>query len=69
MSKRLRITFGFVAVTAAINGAGCGATEPGADASPQIVPKIPQNTACSRTIRSNAVISGTNHSRRMFGMA
>ena len=35
----------------------------------EMVPKISQKTACSLTMRSNAIIRGTNHSRRMFGIA
>lgn len=37
-------------------------------ASPQIMPRISRNTACSRTIRSNAVMSGTSQSSRMVGI-
>jgi hypothetical protein len=43
----------------------CGWAEP----SPHITPKISRHTACSRTMRPNASISGRSHSSRMVGIA
>jgi YD repeat-containing protein len=37
--------------------------------SPQIVPNSSRNIACSRSMRSYCLIRGSNHSRRIFGIA
>ena len=38
------------------------------EASPQIIPKISRKTACSRTMRSKAVMRGWSQSSRIVGM-
>lgn len=40
-----------------------------AEPSPHISPKISRHTFCSRTMRSNAAMSGRSHSSRMVGIA